>query len=328
MKSDNREITYAEALSEAMAEEMRRDNKVFVIGEDVGRWGSLFGATKGLLKEFGEGRVKDTPISEAGFTGCAVGAALVGMRPVVEIMYIDFISIAMDQIVNHAAKLRYVSAGQVKVPLVVRTQGGITLRTSALHSQCLENWFVHVPGLVVIMPSSPYQAKGLLKSAIRNDNPVMFIEHKFFYRKKGFVPEEEYLIPIGKAEIKREGKDVTIVATSYMVEKSLDAAQELEKKGVEAEVIDPQTLSPLDEDTILSSVKKTGKCIIVHEAPKTGGWGGEVASLVAEKAFSYLNAPVKRIAGLDVPIPYGKEAETLVTPQAKDIVKAVLELKK
>ena len=327
-KVHERKMTFADAIVEAIAEEMRQDERVFIMGEDVGVWGGLYSATKGLLEEFGEERVRDTPISEAAIVGCGIGSALLGLRPIVEIMYIDFIPIAMDQIVNHAAKLRYVSGGQVRVPLVIRTQGGVGRRNAALHSQSLESWFVHIPGLIVVMPSTPYEAKGLLKSSIRNDSPVIFIEHKMLYRKEGHVPKEEYLIPLGKAKIMREGEDITIIATSWMVEKALNSAEELKKEDIDAEVINPQTLSPLDQDTILNSIKKTGRCIVVHEAPKTGGWGGEVASLIMEKSFDDLDAPVKRVAGLDAPVPYGKEAEILVVPQEKDIMQAVVELVK
>jgi len=322
----SREITFAEAINEAIQEEMTRDDNVFLIGEDVGVWGNLFGVTKGLLEKFGPMRVLDTPISEAAITGCGVGAAMLGMRPIVEIMYIDFITIAMSQIVNHAAKLKYMSDGQIEIPIVIRTQQGVGLRNAAIHSQSLENWFVHVPGLIVVMPSSPYDAKGLLKSSIRCNNPVIFIEHKKLYRTKGEVPKEEYLIPLGKGEIKRPGKDITIIGTSWMVTKALKAAEILEKEySIEVEIIDPRTLVPLDEDIILSSIKKTKKCLIVHEAPKTGGWGGEIAALIMEKALDYLDAPVLRLAGLDVPIPYG-EVENLLIPNEKDIINTVLKL--
>ena len=326
MNTTQREITYAEALQEALSEEMRRSDEVIVMGIDVGVWGSLYGAAKGLLEEFGEKRVKDTPISEAAIAGCGTGAALLGMRPVIEIMYIDFISIAMDQIVNHAAKFSYLTAGKAKVPLVVRTQGGVGHRVGCQHSQSFESWFVNVPGLVVVMPSTPYDAKGLLKSAIRDDRPVMFIEHKMLYRIRGPVPEEEYLIPLGKCSIKRKGNDVTVIATSRMVGEALRAAEILSKQGIEAEVIDPCTLVPLDKEPLLESVRKTGKCIVVHEACKTGGWGGEMASVITENVFDHLDAPVKRIAGLDVQIPYGKETEFEVIPNAERIVSAASEI--
>ena len=326
MNKIKRELTYAEALREALAEEMRRSDEVIVMGIDVGIWGNLYGVTKGLLEEFGEARVKDTPISEAAIAGCGIGAALLGLRPVIEIMYIDLIPISMDQIVNHAAKLPFLTVGKAKVPLVIRTQGGVGLKNAALHSQSLESWFVNVPGLVVVMPSTPYDAKGLLKSAIRDDRPVMFIEHKMLYRVRGPVPAEDYLIPLGKSSLKRKGDDITIVATSWMVGKTLKAAEILSKEGIEAEIIDPCTLVPLDKEPILESVRRTGKCVVVHEAPKTGGWGGEIASVVMEDAFDYLDAPVKRIAGLDVPVPYGKETELQVVPSTEKIVKGVKEL--
>lgn len=326
MNNTEREITYAEALKEAFSEEMHRSDEVIVMGIDVGVWGNLYGVTRGLLEEFGESRVKDTPISEAAFAGCGIGAALLGMRPVIEIMYIDLIPLAMDQIVNHAAKFSYLTAGKAKVPLVIRTQGGVGLSNAALHSQSFESWFVNVPGLVVVMPSTPYDAKGLLKSAIRDDRPVMFIEHKKLYRTKGPVPEEEYLVPLGKCSLKRKGGDITIVATSWMVGKTLEAAEILSKEGIEAEVIDPCTLAPLDTEPILNSVRKTGKCVVVHEAPKTGGWGGEVASVIMEQAFDSLDAPVVRVAGMDVQVPYGRETELQIVPDAEKIVKEVKKL--
>jgi len=326
MNKPKREITYAEALREALSEEMHRSEEVIVMGVDVGVWGNLYGVTRGLLEEFGESRVKDTPISEAAIAGCGIGAALLRMRPVIEIMYIDFISIAMDQIVNHATKLSFLTAGEAKVPLVIRTQGGVGLRNACQHSQSFESWFVNVPGLLVIMPSTPYDAKGLLKSAIRDDRPVMFIEHKKLYRTKGPVPEEEYLVPLGKSFLKRRGSDVTIVATSWMVSKALEAAEILSKEDIEAEVIDPCTLAPLDKEPILDSVRKTGKCVVVHEAPKAGGWGGEVVSVIMEQAFDSLDAPVVRIAGMDVPVPYGRETELQIVPDAEKIVKGVKEL--
>lgn len=326
MNKTGRKITYAEALNEALSEEMHRSEDVIVMGIDVGVWGNLYGVTRGLLEEFGESRVKDTPISEAAIAGCGIGAALLGMRPVVEIMFIDFISIAMDQIINHAVKIPYLTARKAKVPMVIRTQGGVGLSNAAQHSQSFESWFVNVPGLVVVMPSTPYDAKGLLKSAIRDDRPVMFIEHKKLYRTQGPVPEKEYLIPLGKSFIKRKGNDVTIIATSWMVEKALEAAEILSKEGIEVEVIDPCTLAPLDKEPILESVAKTGKCVVVHEAPKTGGWGGEVASVIMEDAFDYLDAPVKRIAGLDVQVPYGKETELQVVPDTGKIVEGVEDL--
>jgi len=322
-----REITYAEAIREALRQEMRRDERVFLIGEDIGIYGGAFGVTYGLLEEFGEERVRDTPISEQTIAGAAIGAALIGMRPVAEIMFMDFVTLAMEQIVNQAAKLRFMFGGKAKVPMVLRTPAGSGTGAAAQHSQSLEAWFVHVPGLKVVMPSTPYDAKGLLISAIRDDNPVIFVEHKLLYKTKGPVPEEEYTIPLGVADVKREGSDVTIVATSIMVRRALAAAEKLAQEGIEAEVIDPRTLKPLDTETIISSVMKTGRALIVHEAPKTCGFGAEVSARITEgEAFFYLDAPVRRLAGMDVPIPYNPKLERGVVPQEEDIIKAVREL--
>ncbi len=322
-----REITYAEAIREALRQEMRRDERVFLIGEDIGIYGGAFGVTYGLLEEFGEERVRDTPISEQTIAGAAIGAALIGMRPVAEIMFMDFVTLAMEQMVNQAAKLRFMFGGKAKVPMVLRTPAGSGTGAAAQHSQSLEAWFVHVPGLKVVMPSTPYDAKGLLISAIRDDNPVIFVEHKLLYKTKGPVPEEEYTIPLGVADVKREGSDVTIVATSIMVRRALAAAEKLAQEGIEAEVIDPRTLKPLDTETIISSVMKTGRALIVHEAPKTCGFGAEVSARITEgEAFFYLDAPVRRLAGMDVPIPYNPKLERGVVPQEEDIIKAVREL--
>ena len=298
-------VTFGEAIRQAYDEEMTRDKNVCLIGEDVGRWGSLYRSSRGLLEKFGPDQIKDTPISEAAIAGCGVGAAAMGMRPIVEIMYIDFISISMDQIVNHAAKWRQLSNGKVKLPMVFKTQGGAGRRNSSQHSQCLENWFVYVPGLITVMPSTPYDVKGLLKSAIRDDNPVVFIEHKSLYFDKGEVPEEEYLIPLGVADVKRVGEDLTIVATSWMVSFALKAAEQLQEEGISCEVIDPRTLWPLDKDTIIKSVRKTGRCMVVTEASAEGGWSGEVSSVVHEHCFSDLRSPVKRHCGMRTGIPYG-----------------------
>jgi len=321
-------ITYGEALGQAYREEMLRDENVFLMGEDVGRWGSLYRASRGLLEEFGPERVKDAPLSEAAIAGCAVGAAAMGMRPIAEIMYIDFITIAMDQIVNHAAKWHQLSCGKVKMPIVFRTQGGAGRRNSSQHSQSLENWFVNIPGLIVVMPSSPYDIKGLLKSSVRNDNPVMFIEHKSLYFAKEAVPTEEYLIPLGKANVKREGEHVTIVATSWMVGFAMDAAEQLAQEGISCEVIDPRTIWPLDEETIIKSVNKTKRCIVVTEAPAEGGWSSEVASIVSEQCFYILEKPVKRNTGMRTGIPYGPVLELEVIPSVKTIVWDVRELVK
>jgi len=319
-------MTYCEALRQAMREELRRDPNVYLIGEDVGRWGNLFGASRGLLEEFGPGRVKDCPISEAAMAGCGVGSAIMGMRPIVEIMYIDFICIAMDQMVNHAAKYHQLSGGTVKVPIVFRTQQGVGMRNSSQHSQCLENWFVNVPGLITVMPSTPCDMKGLLKSAVRDDNPVLIIEHKKLYFTKGEVPDEEYLIPLGVAEIKRPGGDVTVIATSWMVHHALQAAEVLAEEGIECEVVDPRTLWPLDKKTIAASVNKTGRCVVVTEAPAEGGWSGEAAAVVMENCFDKLRKPVKRVCGRRTGIPYPAELELAVVPSKEWIIKAVKEL--
>lgn len=326
--SEMQNITYGEALGQAYREEMLRDENVFLMGEDVGRWGSLYRASRGLLEEFGPDRVKDAPLSEAAIAGCAVGAAAMGMRPIAEIMYIDFITIAMDQIVNHAAKWHQLSGGKVKMPIVFRTQGGAGRRNSSQHSQSLENWFVNIPGLIVVMPSSPYDMKGLLKSSVRNDNPVMFIEHKSLYFAKEAVPTEEYLIPLGKANVKREGEHVTIVATSWMVSFAMDAADQLAKEGISCEVIDPRTIWPLDKETIIKSVNKTKRCIVVTEAPAEGGWSSEVSSIVSEQCFEILEKPVKRNTGMRTGIPYGPVLELEVIPSVKTIARDIRELVK
>ena len=324
--SEMQNITYGEALGQAYREEMRRDKNVYLIGEDVGRWGSLYRASKGLLDEFGPTRVKDAPLSEAAIAGCAVGSAAMGMRPIAEIMYIDFICIAMDQIVNHAAKWHQLSCGKIKMPIVFRTQGGAGRRNSSQHSQSLENWFVNVPGLIVVMPSSPYEIKGLFKSAVRNDNPVIFIEHKSLYFSKEDIPVEEYLIPLGKARIRREGDDVTIIATSWMVTFALGAAEQLAGEGISCEVIDPRTIWPLDKETIVNSVKKTKRCIVVTEASAEGGWSAEAAAVVNENCFDYLDKPVRRNTGMRTGIPYGPVLELQVIPNVEKIVSDVHEL--
>jgi pyruvate/2-oxoglutarate/acetoin dehydrogenase E1 component len=322
-----KEIAYRDALREALKEEMLRDEKVFVMGEDVGRyWKGAFKVTKGLAEEFGDERVRDTPISESAIIGVAAGAAITGMRPVAEIMFGDLSALAMDQIANQAAKLRYMFGGQTKVPLVIRMPFGAGVNIAAHHSQSLEAWFMHVPGLKIAMPSTPYAAKGLLKTAIRDDNPVMFFEHKLLYSVKGPVPEEEYTVPFGVADVKREGEDVTIFATLYMVHKSLAAAEELSKQGISAEVVDPKTLVPLDKQAIVNSVKKTGRIVIVTEDCKTGGVSAEIAAVVAEEAIDYLDAPVKRVAEPDTPIPFSPPLEKFVIPDENRIIKAVREI--
>jgi len=317
-----REITYAEAIAEALRAEMRLDPRVFVMGEDVGTFGGLFGGTKGLLEEFGPERVRDTPISEAALIGAGVGAAITGMRPMVEIQFMDFTACAMDQIVNQAAKIRFMLGGKAQVPLVIRTPYGTGLKLASQHSQSLEAWFAHVPGLLVAMPSTPADAKGLLVTALRDPNPVMVLEHKLLYPTRGPVPEEQYSTPFGRADVKRLGSDLTIVATGLMVSKSLAAAERLGAEGVEAEVVDPRTLVPLDKATIIESVKKTGRLVVVHEAVKRGGFGGEIASVIAEEAFDYLDAPIKRVAGRNVPIAFNEVLEKKAVPDVKDIVVA------
>ena len=322
-----RELSYAEAIREALRQEMQRDERVFIIGEDVGVYGGSFGVTLGLVEEFGVERVLDTPISELGIAGAITGAALTGMRPVGEIMFMDFTTLAAEQLVNQAAKIRFMFGGKAKVPFVLRTPAGSGTGAAAQHSQSLENWFVHVPGLKVVMPSTPYDAKGLLLASIRDDNPVIFVEHKLLYKVKGPVPEEPYTIPLSTAEVKREGRDLTIVATSIMVKRSLEAAEQLAREGIEAEVVDPRTLKPLDGETITRSVTKTGRVLIVHEACKTGGYGGELAAVIAEgEAFDYLDAPIIRLAGRDMPIPYNRTLEYHTVPQVENIVEAARQL--
>lgn len=321
-----RELTYRDALNEALHEEMARDASVFVIGEDVGRHGGPMQVCKGLWAKYGDWRVRDTPISEAGFVGLGVGAALTGLRPVIEVMYIDFCALAMDQIVNQAAKARYMFGGKAHVPLVLRTQGGGGRGNAAQHSQSLEMWFVHTPGLVVVQPSTPGDAKGLLKSAIRDDNPIIFIEHKLLYNTKGSVADDEYTIPLGVAEVKRQGKDVTIVAHSRMVLFALNAAAALAAEGIEAEVIDPRTIKPLDLDTIIASVTKTHHMVVVSEGVRTGGLASEIAARVQEAAFDSLDAPVARVTSEDVPMPYNERLELEAIPTEADIIRAVKEI--
>jgi len=329
-----------EAIREAIREEMKRDERVFCIGEDIGiegGFGGAFTVTLGLSEEFGHQRILDTPISEAGYTGIAIGAALMGMRPIVDFQYSDFLFCAMDQLVNQMAKLRYMSGGKLKVPMVVRAPVGATAR-GAQHAQCPVSYFFHVPGIKVACPSTAYDAKGLLKTAVRDDNPVIFFEHKKLYGSKGTrkveggmevqgeVPEEEYLIPFGKAEIRRSGSDVTIVATLKMVYEAVNAANVLEKEGISAEVIDPRTLIPLDKETIIKSVQKTGRLIIVHEDTLTGGWGAEIAAIVAGEVIEYLDAPIKRVTAPDTPVPFAPVMENYYVPDENDIVRTVKEI--
>jgi pyruvate dehydrogenase E1 component beta subunit len=322
-----REITYAQAIREAMSEEMRRDPKVFLLGEDVGLYGGAFGVSAGMLKEFGEERVRDTPISEAAITGCAVGAAVAGMRPIMEIMFSDFITIAMDQLLNQAAKIRYQFGGQAAVPMVLRAAGGSGTGAAAQHSQSVEAWVCNVPGLKVVIPSTPYDAKGLLKTAIRDDNPVVFLEQKLLYRTKGPVPEQDYSIPLGAADVKRPGADLTVVTYGRMVLRCLEVATELAREGIELEVVDMRSLRPLDTGTLVQSVKRTGRLLVVHEAPQFGGFGGEIASAVGDsEAFYYLDAPIRRLGGLETPIPYNRRLEAHVVPTAERITAAAREL--
>lgn len=315
-----REITFAQAIREALAEEMRRDPSVFIIGEDVAEAGTPFKVLSGLVEEFGPQRVMDSPISEAGITGLAVGAAMTGMRPVVDIMFGDFITLAMDQIANQAAKVHYMSGGKLKVPMVVRTTMGATRRSGAQHSQSLHAWVSHVPGLKVVLPSTPCDAKGLLKTAIRDDNPVVFFEDKMVHQMKGPVPDGEYSIPFGVADIKRPGTDITLVATSSMVQVALEAAETLTTVGISAEVIDPRTTVPLDVQTLVESAKKTSRAIVVDEGYQRYGVTAEIASVIADGAFHYLDAPVKRLGAMDVPIPFSPVLEDLTVPTPESIV--------
>jgi pyruvate dehydrogenase E1 component beta subunit len=317
-RSGGREITFAQAINEALAEEMRRDARVFIIGEDVAEAGTPFKVLSGLVQEFGTDRVIDSPISEAGITGITVGAAMTGMRPVVDIMFGDFVTLTMDQMVNQAAKIHYMSGGKLKVPMVMRTTLGATRRSAAQHSQSLHAWFSHIPGIKVVLPSTPYDAKGLLKSAIRDDNPVVFFEDKMMYQLKGFVPEEDYTIPLGVADTKRAGKDISLVATSSMVQVSLRAAEILERDGISAEVIDVRTTVPLDKQTLIDSAQKTSRVIVIDEGYQSYGVTAEIASVIAESAFYYLDAPVKRMGAMDVPVPFSPvlEDQTVPTPEA------------
>jgi pyruvate/2-oxoglutarate/acetoin dehydrogenase E1 component len=317
---------YAEALRDALRLEMERDPRVLVMGEDIAEHGGAFQVTAGLLAEFGPERIRQTPISELGIVGAGVGAALTGLRPVVELMYIDFSGLAIDQIVNQAAQNRFMFGGQARVPLVVRTQGGSGRGNAAQHSKSLEAWFTHVAGLKVVMPATPADAKGLLAAAIRDDDPVMFIEHKLLYRTKGPVPVGEHLVPLGVADVRRAGRDLTIVTWSREVLFSVEAAAILAEEGVDAEVIDLRTLVPLDRETILASVGKTHRLLVVHEAIRRGGYGGEIAALVAEEAFDDLDAPPRRLAGVETPIPYAAHLERGVVPQVEDIVRVAKEL--
>ena len=319
MSTPDRELTFAEAIREALAEEMRRDPRVFIIGEDVAEAGTPFKVLSGLVEEFGKDRVVDTPISEPGFSGIGVGAAMTGMRPVVDIMFGDFLGLVMDQVANQAAKVRYMSGGKLSAPMVFRTTLGASRRSAAQHSQSLHAWVSHIPGLQVVLPSTPYDAKGLLKTAIRNDNPVVFFEDKMMYKMKGSVPADDYTIPFGVADIKRAGKDITLVATSSMVQVALGAAKMLDEIGISAEVIDPRTTAPLDKQTLIESAKKTSRAIVVDEGYERYGVTAEIASVIADGAFYYLDAPVKRIGALDVPIPFSPALEDLTVPTEQSV---------
>lgn len=322
-----RTISYRDALREALREEMRKDPTVFLLGEDIGRyWGGAFKVTDGLAQEFGDERVRDTPISESAIVGTAVGAAITGMRPVAEIMFGDLVALAMDQIANQAAKIHYMFGGQAKCPVVIRTPFGAGVNIASHHSQSLEAWFTHVPGLHVAVPSTAYDAKGLLKTAIRGENPVVFCEHKLLYPIEGEVPEEEYTVPFGEAEIRKEGADVTIIATMYMTQVALKAAEKLDGDGISVEVIDPRTLNPLDKETLVRSVKKTGRAVIVSEDCRTGGVSAELSAILAEEALDYLDAPIKRVAEPDTPIPFSPPLEKFVIPDDKAVIRAVKEV--
>jgi pyruvate/2-oxoglutarate/acetoin dehydrogenase E1 component len=323
----HREITYLEAIREALSQEMRRDENVFLIGEDIGEYGGAFGVTMGMLKEFGPERIIETPISEAAITGVSVGAAMMGMRPVMEIMFMDFLTLSANQLVHNASKNRYMFGGHIAIPMVVRTPMGSGTGAAAQHSSSLENWFIGVPGLKVVAPATPRDVKGMLVTAIRDNNPVVFLEHKLLYRTKGAVPEELYDIPFGKANIARQGKDLTILTYSLMTLRALEAAAELEKEGIDIEVVDLASLRPLDTETIEASVTKTGRVLILHEAPVIGGFGGELAAVVASgPAFDRLDAPIVRLGGKECPIPYNRALERAAVPQVPDIIDAARRL--
>lgn len=323
-----RQITYAQAITEAMSQEMRRDEDVFLMGEDIGLYGGAFGISAGMIEEFGEKRIKNTPISEAVITGAAVGAAATGMRPIAEIMFSDFLTLSMDQLVNQAAKMRYMFGGKASVPMVLRAPAGSGKGAAAQHSQSPEAWFCNVPGLKVVIPSTPEDAKGLLTAAIRDNNPVLFLEQKLLYNTKGEVPEGEYVVPLGKAKVQKSGTDLTLITYGRMLPLCLEAAKNMEEEhGISVEVVDPRTLVPLDKKTIIESAKKTGRVLIVHEACKTGGFGGELAAVISEsEAFYSMKAPIGRCAGLDVPIPFSPELEKNAVPTLDKVQQAILEL--
>jgi len=314
-----RVITFSQAVNEALAEEMRRDPRVFILGEDVAEAGTPFKVLSGLVEEFGPERVRDTPISEAGFTGLAVGAAMTGMRPVVDLMFGDFLTLVMDQLVNQAAKTHYMSGGKLKVPMVLRTTLGATRRSAAQHSQSLHAWVSHIPGLKVALPATPFDAKGLMKAAIRDDNPVVIVEDKLSFQDKGPVPEGELLVPLGQADVKREGTDITFVATSSMVIVALQAAEQLEAHGISAEVVDPRSLAPLDADTLIASARKTGRVVVVDEGHQSYGASAELAAVIADGAFYYLDTPVRRLGAMDVPVPFSPALEDVTVPTPKQL---------
>ena len=322
----SREITFSQAINEAMAEEMRRDEVVFLIGEDVGLFGGVFGVSAGLFEEFGEVRVRDTPISETAIIGGGLGAALMGMRPIAEIMFADFVTCAMDQVVNQVAKARYMSGGKANVPLTIRIVNGAPGSAAAQHSQSPEAWFMNVPGLKIAIPATPYDAKGLLKTAVRGEDPVLFFEHKLLYAVKGEVPAEDYTVPFGEAAARRAGRDVTIIAIGGVLPNVMQSAAELAAQGIEAEVIDPRTLVPFDLETVVASLQKTHRAVIVHEAHKRAGPGAEIAALLAEQAIGYLDAPIVRVATKNVPFPYAPQLEQSILPTVADVVTAVADL--
>ncbi|MDJ0752701.1 MAG: alpha-ketoacid dehydrogenase subunit beta [Ardenticatenaceae bacterium] len=319
----DRKITFSEAINEAMAEEMRRDEAVFLIGEDVGVFGGVFGVSTGLFDEFGETRVRDTPISEIAIVGGGLGAALMGMRPIAEIMFADFVACAMDQVVNQVAKARYMSGGKASVPLTLRIVNGAPGSAAAQHSQSPEAWFMNVPGLKIAIPATPYDAKGLLKSAVRGEDPVLFFEHKMLYAEPGEVPEDDYTVPFGEAVVRRAGKDITILAIGGVLPRVMAATEQLAAAGIDAEVIDPRTLVPFDKETVIKSVQKTNRVVIVHEAHKRAGPGAEIAAMLAEEAIGYLDAPIVRVATKNVPFPYAPDLEQYILPTVEDITEAV-----
>lgn len=324
--SEMREITLADALNEALREEMLRDPDVILLGEEIGVFGGVYKVTRGLLEEFGPERVRDTPISETAIVGAALGASLLGLRPVAEIMYMDFLAVAMDQVLNHVPKARFMSGGQLSAPLVIRTQYSLGRVHGSQHSQCFPSWFLQAPGLKVVLPSTPYDGKGLLKAAIRDDDPVLFIESGALYRTKGEVPEEEYVLPLGRADVKREGEDLTIVAMSRVVVEAMKAADALEERGINAEVVDPRTIQPLDIDAIVDSVKKTSRLVVAEDGNRSGNIGATIAAEVVERAFDYLDAPIVRVAPPDMPIPFSPELEQAYMPDADKVVSAALGL--